>query len=140
MVIFSGIAVMGLVAFMLFSPLSLQFTEECVRGSISSGDQVSDIISQKELLHTLDVVDSTISSKEKGLPRFAYLDRFLDEDERIVAANARADIYELQWRRIGLLKVTGDQASLVDALRAYSRIIGYNQAKAEAMLHSITEK
>lgn len=84
-----------------------------------------------------NVVDSIIKSKQEGLPRFSYLDRFLAEEERVDVAKTRADIYELQWKRIGILRETGNRASLVEALKDYSTIIGYNQEKAKAMLDSL---
>ena len=82
-------------------------------------------------------MDSIIKSKQEGLPRYSYLDRFLDEEERVDVGNARADIYELQWMRIGILKVMGNRASLVEALKDYCTVIGYNQDKAKTMLNSL---
>lgn len=137
MIIVSGIVVFGLVGFMFFSPLSSQFTEEgSIRGE-SWETEISECISTMDYPHALHVLDSTIISKQEGLPRFSYLDRFLDEEERVDAANARADIYELQWRRINILKEMGNHASLVEALKDYCTVIGYNQEKAKAMLGSL---
>ena len=137
MIIVSGIVVFGLVGFMFFSPLSSQFTEAgTVRGE-SWETEISEYISTKNYPQTLQVVDSIIISKQEGLPRFSYLDRFLAEEERVDAANARADIYELQWMRIGILKVMGNRASLVEALKDYCTVIGYNQDKAKTMLNSL---
>ena len=82
-------------------------------------------------------MDSIIKSKQEGLPRFSYLDRFLAEEKRVDVANARADIYELQWMRIGILKEMGNRASLAEALKDYCTVIGYNQDKAKAMLSSL---
>ena len=136
MIIVSGIVVFGLVGFMFFSPLSSQFTEEAsVRGE-SWETEISEYISTKNYLQALHVVDSIIKSKQAGLPRFTYLDRFLSEEERVDVANARADIYELQWLRIGILKEMGNRALLVEALNDYCTVIGYNQDKAKAMLSS----
>ena len=137
MIIVSGIVVFGLVGFMFFSPLSSQFTEEgSIRGE-SWKMEISEYISTKNYPQALLVVDSIIISKQEGLPRFPYLDRFLDEEERVDAANARADIYELQWMRIGILKEMGTRSSLVEALKDYCTVIGYNQDKAKAMLDSL---
>ena len=137
MIIVSGIVVFGLVGFMFFSPLFSQFTEEgSIRGE-SWKTEISEYISTKNYPHALLVVDSIIISKQEGLSRFPYLDRFLDEEERVDAANARADIYELQWMRIGILKEMGNRASLVEALNDYCTVIGYNQDKAKAMLGSL---
>lgn len=140
MVVVSGIVVFGLVGFMFFSPLSSQFIEEeTVRGE-SWETEISEYTSTKNYPQALHVVDSIIKSKQAVLPRFTYLDRFLAEEKRVDAANARADIYELQWMRIGILKAMGNRALLVEALKAYSTVIGYNQDKAKAMLHSLENK
>lgn len=137
MIIVSGIVVFGLVGFMFFSPLSSQFTEAgTVRGE-SWETEISEYISTKNYPQTLHVVDSIIKSKQEGLPRFTYLDRFLAEEKRVDVANARADIYELQWKRIGILKEMGNRAPLVEALNDYCTVIGYNQDKAKAMLDSL---
>ena len=137
MIIVSGIIVFSLVGFMFFSPLSSQFTEAgTVRGD-SWETEISEYISTKNYPQALLVMDSIIISKQERLPRFPYLDRFLDEEERVDAANARADIYELQWMRIGILKEMGNRASLVKALKNYCTVIGYNQEKAKAMLDSL---
>lgn len=137
MIIVSGIVVFGLVGFMFLSPLSSQFTEAgTVRGE-SWETEISEYISTKNYPQTLHVVDSIIKSKQEGLSRFSYLDRFLAEEKRVDAANARADIYELQWMRIGILKEMGNRASLVEALKDYCTVIGYNQDKAKAMLNSL---
>ena len=137
MIIVSGIVVFGLVGFMFFSPLSSQFTEAgTVRGE-SWETEISEYISTKNYPQTLHVVDSIIKSKQEGLSRFSYLDRFLAEEKRVDAANARADIYELQWMRIGILKEMGNRASLAEALKDYCTVIGYNQDKAKAMLSSL---
>ena len=137
MIVVSGIVVFGLVGFMFFSPLSSQFAEDGAGRGDSWGTEISDCISTMDYPHTLHVLDSIIISKQEGLPRFPYLDRFLDEEERVDAANARADIYELQWMRIGILKEMGNRASLAEALKDYCTVIGYNQDKAKAMLNSL---
>ena len=137
MIIVSGIVVFGLLGFMFFSPLSSQFTEEgSIRGE-SWETEVSEYMSTKNYPQALHVVDSIIKSKQAGLPRFTYLDRFLAEEKRVDVANARADIYELQWKRIGILKEMGNRAPLVEALNNYCTVIGYNQDKAKAMLDSL---
>lgn len=134
MIVVSGIVVIGLVGFMFFSPLSSQFIEEgAVRGE-SWETEISEYISTKNYPQALHVVDSIIKSKQAGLPIFTYFDRFLAEEERVDVANARADIYELQWKRIGILKEMGKRASLVEALKDYCTVIGYNQEKAKTML------
>ena len=137
MIVVSGIVVFGLVGFMFFSPLSSQFIEEgSVKGE-SWETEISEYISKNNYPQALHVVDSIIKSKQAGLPRFTYLDRFLAEEKRVDVANARADIYELQWKRIGILKEMGNRAPLVEALNDYCTVIGYNQDKAKAMLGSL---
>ena len=59
------------------------------------------------------------------------------EEKRVDVANARAEIYELQWKRIGILKEMGNRKSLVEAINDYCTIIGYNQDKAKTMLNSL---
>lgn len=136
----SCLLVLCLVGFMFFSPLSSQFTEEgSVRGE-SWETEISEYISAKNYPQAIHVVDSIIKNKQEGLPRFPYLDRFLAEEERVDVANARADIYELQWKRINILKEMGNRASLVEALKDYCSVIGYNQDKAKAMLNSLESK
>lgn len=137
MIIVSGIVVFGLVGFMFFSPLSSQFAEDGAGRGDSWETEISECISTMDYPHALHVVDSILKSKQEGLPRFPYLDRFLDEEERVDAANARADIYELRWKRIGILKEMGNRALLVKALNDYCTVIGYNQDKAKAMLGSL---
>lgn len=133
----SCLLVLCLVGFMFFSPLSSQFTEEgSVRGE-SWETEISEYISAKNYPQAIHVVDSIIKNKQEGLPRFPYLDRFLAEEERVDVANARADIYELQWKRINILKEMGNRTSLVGALNDYCTVIGYNQDKAKAMLDSL---
>lgn len=100
MIFASGIVVFGLVGFMFFSPLSSQFTEDGVGRGESWETEISEYISAKNYPQALHVADSIIKSKRKGLPRFSYPDRFLTEEKRVDVANARADIYELQWKRI----------------------------------------
>ena len=122
--------------YVLLSPLFSVTEEGSIRGE-SWKTEISEYISTKNYLQALHVVDSIIKSKQAGLPRFAYLDRFLAEEKRVDVANARADIYELQWKRIGILKEMGNRKSLVEALNDYCTIIGYNQDKAKTMLNSL---
>ena len=136
----SCLLVLCLVVFMFFSPLSSQFAEDGAGRGDSWETEISECISTMDYPHALHVLDSIIISKQEGLPRFPYLDRFLDEEERVDAANARADIYELQWMRINILKEMGNRASLVEALKDYCSVIGYNQDKAKAMLNSLESK
>lgn len=137
MIVVSDILVFGLVGFMFFSPLSSQFIEDGAGRGESWEIEISEFISTKNYPQALHTVDSIIKSEQEGLPRFSYLDRFLAEEERVDVANARADIYALQWKRIGILKEMGNRAPLVEALKDYCSVIGYNQDKAKTMLDSL---
>ena len=52
-------------------------------------------------------------------------------------ANARSDIYELQWKRIEILNDLDDKEALIVALRQYSKVMGYNQDEAETMFEKL---
>lgn len=130
----AGFVILGLVGVMLFSPLSLQFNDADVGRGGDWEMEIDDLIDSNQAAQALMLVDSLIDVKSQGLPRLAYFDRYLSEDERMDATNARADIYELQWRRIELLNATNQREALLDALEEYADVIGYNQEAAEAML------
>ena len=98
------------------------------------------MVEAKEYQSALVRVDSIIADKEKDLPRFAYFDRFLSEQERYDASVARAEIYDLQWKRIEILQAKNDAVTLKAALDDYADIIGYNQKRAKALLKQIKEK
>ena len=120
----SGIIVMILVGVMFFSTLSSHFIDEegmCRGGSWSS-------------VTSLKAVDSLITMKSKNLPAFPYFDRFLPENERYIIANSRADIYELEWIRIEILSRLNHRNELIESLKDYSKITGYNQDEALQML------
>lgn len=136
-IIVSGIVVTSLVCFLFFSPLSLQFTENGVERGDSWEMEVVDSVATKNSVEALNFYDSIITSKQEILPRVTYFDRYLSEDEREEVANARADIYDLQWKRIEILKDMGNQTLLIEALKDYSTVVGYNQDKAKSMLHSL---
>ena len=55
-------------------------------------------------------------------------------------ANARADVYELQWKRIEILKATNQTDALRGALEDYVDVIGYNQEATEALLKQLNSK
>lgn len=133
----SCICIICLLTFLFFSPLSSQFAVEDVGRGDDGEDRVMEEIVVMDYEEALNAVDNLIVDKQEGLPRVVYFDRFLAEDERIEAANARADIYDLQWNRIMILKELGNEALLIEALEDYSTIIGYNQDKAKALLHSL---
>ena len=109
----SSVAILTLVGVMFFSPLSSQFADDSVSRGSSWEMNIDEFINANQTDRALNLVDSLIEVKSQTLPRFAYFDRFLSEDERMDVANARADIYELQWKRIEILKATNQ----TDALR-----------------------
>ena len=136
----SSVIILALVGVMFFSPLSSQFTDDSVsRGSPWVID-VDELINHNQEELALRLVDSLIEVKSQNLPRFAYFDRFLSESERMDVANTRADIYELQWTRIELLKAANQTDALRVALEYYVDVIGYNQEIAEALLKQLNNK
>lgn len=136
----SSVMILALVGVMFFSPLSSQFTDDSVSRGSSWVIDVDELINHNQEEQALRLVDSLIEVKSTDLPRIAYLDRFLSEDERMDAANARADVYELQWKRIEILKATNQIGALRDALKDYVDVIGYNQEAAESMLNQLNSK
>lgn len=136
----SGVIIIALVGVMFFSPLSSQFANDSVSRGSSWIIDVDELINDNQEEQALRLVDSLIEVKSQNLPRFAYFDRFLSEDERMDAANARADIYELQWKQIELLKATHQNDVLRDALEDYVDVIGYNQEAAEIMLKQLNNE
>ena len=136
----SSVIIIALVGVMFFSPLSSQFTDDSVSRGSSWIIDVDELINENQEEQALRLVDSLIGVKSHNLPRFAYFDRFLSEDERMDVANARADVYELQWMRIEILKATNQINALRDALEDYVDVIGYNQEAAEIMLNQLNSK
>ena len=136
----SSVVILVLTSVMFFSPLSSQFTDDSVSRGSSWIIDVDELINENQEEQALRLVDSLIEVKSQDLPRFAYFDRFLSEDERMDVANARADVYELQWKRIEILKATNQIDALRDALEHYVNIIGHNQEAAESMLNQLNSK
>ena len=136
----SSVIIIALVGVMFFSPLSSQFADDSVSRGSSWKMDVEELINHNQEEQALHLVDSLIEVKSQDLPRFAYFDRFLSEDERMDVANARVDIYELQWKQIELLKATHQTDVLRDALEDYVDVIGYNQEAAERMLNQLNSK
>lgn len=136
----SIVVILALVGSMFFSPLSSQFTNESVSRGNSWELDVDELFNANKTDRALNLVDSLIEVKSQNLSRFAYFDRFLTEGERIDVANARADVYELQWKRIEILKAINQINALRDALKDYVNVIGYNQEAAESMLKQLNSK
>lgn len=136
----SSVAILALVGVMFFSPLSSQFADDSVSRGSSWEMDIDEFINANQTDRALNLVDSLIEVKSQNLPRFAYFDRFLSEDERMDVANSRADIYELQWKRIEILKATNQTDALRGALEDYVDVIGYNQEAAERMLKQLNNE
>ena len=136
----SSVVILVLASVMFFSPLSSQFADDSVSRGSSWEMDVEELINHNQEEQALHLVDSLIEVKSQDLPRFAYFDRFLSESERMDIANARADVYELQWIRIEILKATNQTDALRGTLEDYVDVIGYNQEAAEALLKQINSK
>lgn len=136
----SSVIILTLVGVMFFSPLSSQFIDDSISRGSSWVMDVDELINQNQAERALHLVDSLIDVKGHNLSRFVYFDRYLSEDERMEVVNARADIYELQWKRIEILKATNQINALRDALEDYIYVIGYNQEAAESMLNQLNSK
>lgn len=118
---------------MIFSPLVSQFPIQDTPSGISLQTEFSTAATDEALI----LVDSIIAVKDKTLPHFPYFDRFLSEDKRYEVANTRADLYDLQWKRIEILKSLNKSELLIEALEDYSNIIGYNQEKSKLLLRQL---
>ena len=136
----STLSVVILIGVMILSPLASQFDDDGLSRGAASEYELDSLVEAKEYQSALVRVDSIIADKKCGLPRFAYFDRFLSEQERYDASVARAEIYDLQWKRIEILKAKKDEATLKSALEDYADIIGYNQERAKALLNQIKEE
>ena len=132
----SSSAILFLFGGMVFSPLASQFEDYKGIGRGSSIESEIDLLVKEEQYQVaLDLVNGEIEESYKGLPRIAYLDRFLSDEKRYEASLARMEIYELQWKRIEILSLLGDKDTLHKALKEYIHVIGYHQEEAKAMLN-----
>jgi len=136
----SSISILVLIGVMVFSPLASQIDDDGFNRGAASEWELDSLVETKEYQSALVRVDSIIADKKSALPRFAYFDRFLSEQERYDASVARAEIYDLQWKRIEILQAKRDEAVLKSALEDYAGIIGYNQKQAKALLKQIKEE
>lgn len=136
----SSFSVVVLVGVMFFSPLASLFNDEGLSRGAASEWELDSLVEAKEYQSALVKVDSIIADKKNGLPHFTYFDRFLSERERYDASVTRAEIYDLQWKRIEILHAKNDVVTLEAALDNYVDIIGYNQERAKALLNHIKEK
>lgn len=133
----SGLFVIALVMVMMFSPLASQYDEAGTMRGDASMAELDSMMAAQDYTAALHWVDSSIAEKECDLPRVAYFDRFLSEENRYKASVDRADSYELRWMRIIILRELGDKKALEEALEDYSGIIGYNQEQSKSMLKQV---
>ena len=139
MVLASTCIVLALLTVMMFSPSASQFDEEGPSKGAASYYEIDSMFEAQNYQSALQMVDSIIADNSNGLRRFAYFDRFLSDEDYDDVSERRAEIYEFQWKRIEILKVSGDTENLKRDLKRYSRIIGYHQEEAKAMLNLISE-
>lgn len=132
----SAIGILILVAVMCFSPLSSQYHEGLERG-ISCVTIVNVLVEAKDYNGALEIVNSEITEKMNSLPGIAYFDRFLPKEKRYEVSLSRLEIYELQWKRIQVLTLMGDNDLLRQSLKKYTSIIGYHQEDAKEMLNQM---
>lgn len=136
----SSISILILFGVMVFSPIALHFDDESLSRGTGYDWELDSLVETKEYQTALNRVDSIITEEGQDLPRFAYFDRFLSEKERYDASVQRAEIYDLQWKRIEILQAKNDNAPLKAALKDYCCIIGYNQERAKSLLNQINKK
>lgn len=136
----SGVFILALVGVMFFSPLSSQFTDDSVSRGSSWEIEIDALLIENQTEQALNLVNSLVEEESVDLPRWTYFDRYLSEDKQYVVANVRAEIYDLQWKRIEILKTMGRTDDLQDALEEYSRVIGYNQNASKSMLKQLNGK
>ena len=136
----SSLSVLTLIGVMMFSPLASQFGDDGLSRGASNDWELDSLIQSKDYQSALTKVDSIIAVKNQNLPHFAYFDRFLSKKKRYDANVLRAQIYDLQWKRIEILQAKNDIAALKKALQDFSGIIGYKQEQAKVLLHQIKDK
>lgn len=137
----SVFSIFVLLFIIMFSPLSMQYREDgAIRASASHILDIDSLVASKDFSIALIKVDSIIELKSKSLPHFAYFDRFMSKEERYKATLSRIEIYDLQWKRIEILRAQNNIVLLRQALDDYSDIIGYNQEMAKSLLEEIKLK
>lgn len=125
-------------AVMVLSPWAYRFEgAENASVDIIRGDDTifgEAINPEIELLAVTDAIESLRSM----LPSYPYFDRFYSKERRSELKEARAEIYELQWKRILLLHEIKQTDTLNEALKDYVKIIGHHQAEASRMLNLLS--
>lgn len=139
MVLASACVLLTLLAFMMLSPFASQFDENGSSRGAASYYEIDSLIDANNYQSALKMVDSIIAENNNGLGRFSYFDRFLSDEDYEDASERRTEIYDLQWKRIEILQASGDTERLKPELKRYSRIVGFNQEEAKAMLNKINE-
>ena len=137
MVLASACVLLTLLAIMMLSPFASQFDENGSSRGAASYYEIDSLIDANNYQSALKMVDSIIAENNNGLGRFSYFDRFLSDEDYEDASERRTEIYDLQWKRIEILQASGDTERLKPELKRYSRIVGFNQEEAKAMLNKI---
>lgn len=141
MVLYSCLAVYVLLGIMFFSSIGEQYYYEynTIRGT-SNEIAIDSLVKVGNYQLALDMTDSLIANKSRGLRQYAYFDRYLPERERYEASIQRAEVYDLRWKRIEILLSWNHDDELYKALKDYSKIIGYHQEEANALLNQLKNK
>ena len=132
--------IITLISLLIFSPLSEQYYVEGTLRGTSNEITIDSLVKVENYQLALDLTDTLIANKSKGLRQFAYFDRYLPERERYEISIQRAEIYDLQWKRIEILLSWNHDEELEKALKDYSKIIGYHQEEASTLLNQLKNK
>ena len=132
--------IITLISLLIFSPLAEQYYVEGTLRGTSNEITIDSLVKVENYQLALDMTDTLIANKSKGLRQFAYFDRYSPERERYEISIQRAEIYDLQWKRIEILLSWNHGDELYKALKDYSKIIGYHQEEANALLNQLKNK
>lgn len=126
---------------MVFSPWSYQFDGDAsssINDVLRGDGDVFGESTDPEI--ELAEITSAIESLSSTLPSFSYFDRFYSKEKRDEFKEARAEIYELQWKRILLLQEANKNETLNEVLEDYVKVIGHYQGDAKCLLNSLSTK
>lgn len=139
MVSVSICSVLVLLAIMMFSPLAVQFDDEGPAKGAASYYEIDSLMEAHNYQRALWMVDSAIADNGDGLHEFPYFDRFFSDEDYYESLIRRAEIYDLQWKRMEIEMAIGETENLKRDLKRYSRIVGCHLENAKAMLDRINE-
>ena len=139
MIAIAILVILILLGWMFFSPLAIQFQDGLPRG-VSCEAEVNGLVEAGQYQEALALIDCELKEDFENIPSIAYFDRFLPEEKRYEVSLARAEIYELQWKRIEILSAQGDSDALRTALKGYTSVIGYHQNDAKSKLKQLEER